>query len=195
MIVIGVTGSLGTGKSFVASVFKSLGARVLDADSLAHESLKKGTHSYKRIVKAFGAGILDGKRNISRKRLAAAVFGDKKRVVKLNGIIHPDVIRKIKENIRNAREAKAVVIDAPLLVEARLTGMVDKLIVVKASKKTQYCRSRKKLGIGKEECERRLKNQMPLSKKLKLADYVIRNDGPKSQTRRQVMQIWRQLWK
>lgn len=195
MMIIGVTGSLGTGKTFVSSIFGSLGAKVLDADRLAHESLKKGTPSYKKIVREFGGGILDGSRNIDRKKLAACVFGDRSKVKKLNGIIHPDVIRKIKENIRKAGKAQAVVIDAPLLIEANLAGMVDKLIVVKASKKNQYCRCAESLGIGKEECERRLKNQMPLAKKVKLADYVIRNDGPKSQTRRQVMQIWRQLWK
>ena len=195
MIVIGVTGSFGTGKSLVASILRSLGAKVLDADKLAHESLKKGSASYGKLVKVFGSGVLGTKRNIDRRKLAKRVFSDRKALKKLNGIIHPEVIRKIKEYIKKAHKGEAVVIDAPLLIEANLTGMVDKLIVVKASRKNQYCRSQKKLGIGKAECERRIRNQMPLAKKLKLADYMIRNDGTKSQTRRQVMQIWRQLWR
>jgi dephospho-CoA kinase len=195
MIILGVTGSLGTGKSFVASVLRSLGAKVLDADRMAHESLAKGSASYKRIVKLFGSGVLDKSGKINRSKLAGLVFKNKQALKKLNGIIHPDVIRKIKYNIRKAREDAVVVIDAPLLVEARLTGMVDKLIVVKASKKNQYRRCARSLGIGKEECERRLRNQMPLAKKLKLADYVIRNDHTKSRTRSQVKQIWRQLWR
>jgi dephospho-CoA kinase len=195
MIVIGVTGNIGTGKSFVASVFRSLGAKVLDADAMAHECLKKGTVTYKRIVKTFGADILDGKGNIVRKSLAGKVFGNKKEVKELNGIIHPDVIRRIRHNIKKARKDEAVVIDAPLLIEAHLTGLVDKLIVVKASRKNQYCRCARSLGIGKGECERRLKNQMPMSRKLKMADFVIRNNGPKSLTREQVNRIWGKLWK
>ena len=195
MITIGVTGSLGTGKSFVASVFRSLGAKVLDADSMAHESLKKGTPTYRKIVKTFGRAILKSSGDIDRKRLAERVFVNRSALVKLNSIIHPDVIRRIKYITGKAPIDKAVVIDAPLLVEAGLAGMVDILIVVKASRKNQYCRSQKKLGIGKEECERRLKNQMALSKKVKMADFVIRNDGTKGQTRKQVRQIWGKLWK
>ena len=195
MIVIGVTGSLGTGKSFVAGVFKSLGAKVLDADRMAHESLKKGTRTYRRIVRIFGKAVLNRAGGIDRKMLAERVFTNKSALEKLNSIIHPDVIRRIKYIIGKAPKDKAVVIDAPLLVEAGLAGMVDILIVVKASRKNQYCRCAKSLGIGKEECERRLRNQMALSKKLKMADFVIRNDRTKVRTRKQVRQIWGKLWK
>lgn len=195
MIIIGVTGGMGTGKSFVASEFGSLGARVLDADKMAHECLKKDTLTYKKIVKKFGKEILDSRGNIDRKNLAAVVFKSKKDTGELNSMIHPDVIRRIKGIIMTTRRHEAVVIDAPLLVEARLSGLVDKLIVVTASRKNQYCRSARRLGIGKEECERRLRNQMPLSRKAKIADFVIRNNGTREMCRKQVRRVWAKLWR
>jgi dephospho-CoA kinase len=195
MIVIGVTGGMGTGKSFVAAELGSLGAKVLDADNMAHECLKRGTVTYKKIVKVFGKRILDGRGSIDRKKLAAVVFDSRKEIQKLNSIIHPDVVRRIKGIISSTRKHEAVVIDAPLLVEAKLTGLVDKLIVVTASRKNQYCRSAHRLGIGKEECERRLKNQMPLSRKMKMADFVIRNNGTKEMCRNRLRRVWAKLWR
>jgi dephospho-CoA kinase len=195
MIVIGVTGGMGTGKSFVASELGSLGARVIDADKLAHECLKKSAFTYKKIIREFGKGILDSRGNIDRKKLAAVVFEDKEELEKLNSMIHPEVIRRIKGIISSTRRHKAVVIDAPLLVEARLSGLVDKLIVVTASRKNQYCRSARRLGIGKEECERRLRNQMPLSRKMKIADFVIRNNGTREMARKQLRRVWAKLWR
>ena len=101
-IIIGVTGSFGTGKTTVAGIFKKLGAKVLDADKLAHEALKAKTPSYKKIIKEFGRGVLDASSKVNRIKLAEVVFEDKISLDKLCKIIHPVVIKKIEQSIRSA---------------------------------------------------------------------------------------------
>ena len=140
MKVIGLTGSFGTGKTFVASIFKSLGGKVLDADKEAHDVIKKGRRAYRRIIGTFGRGILNKNGIIERRKLADIVFARKENLVKLNRIVHPEVIKAIKRGIMDARE-DIVIIDAPLLIEVNLMSMVDYLIVVKASWKNQIKRS------------------------------------------------------
>lgn len=193
MRVIGITGSFGTGKTFVASIFRSLGAKVLDADRIAHRTIRKEESAYRKIVKIFGKGILDARRNIKRRALAEIAFRDKKRLAALNGIIHPEVIKFIKERIRASGEDDVIIIDAPLLAEARLTGMVDTLIVVKASRRRQIERCVKKHRMARADVMRRIENQIPIKEKIKLADFVIDNDGPKSRTRKQAIKIWKEI--
>ncbi|MFA6078808.1 MAG: dephospho-CoA kinase [Candidatus Omnitrophota bacterium] len=195
MLVIGLTGGFCTGKSCAADVFKSLGAKVLDADSIAHQSLKKGAAGYKKIVKAFDRGILDRRGEIDRKKLAEIVFNEKKALKKLERIIHPGVIRSIKRAIREARKNDIIVIDAPLLIEAGLEKLADKLVVVKASQKNQIIRSNRKYRTKKEECLTRIRCQIPLKDKIKMADFVIDNDGTKKDTKEQIMEIWRKVWR
>ena len=196
MLVVGLTGSFGTGVTFVASIFKSLGAEVIDADRIAHEVIKKGTAVYKRIIRHFGKNLLDVNGNIDRRTLSAIVFNDKDKLHKLNAIIHPEVIKEIKERAKKARHDKVVIIDAPLLIEANLGRFVDKLIVVKSSTTKQIERSVKKFGLKSEEVLKRIKSQIPLERKIAMADFVIDNDRARSETKRQVIKIWREiLWR
>jgi dephospho-CoA kinase len=195
MTVLGLTGGFGTGKTFVASILKRSGAKVLDADAIAQRALAKGRPAYKKVVAAFGAGILDRARNVDRKALARIVFNDRRKLKKLNGIIHPEVITIIKREIRKSGKGRTVVIDAPLLVEAKLTGLVDRLIVVTVSRARQVQRCRKKFRMNEEEVCKRIRCQMPLSKKVKLADFVIDNNGSRTETERQIKAIWRNVWK
>lgn len=196
MKVIGLTGSFGTGKTFVASVFKSFGAKIVDADTIAHEAVAKGTKPHKRIVAAFGKKILDKNGEIDRTKLGAIVFSKKANLKKLDAIVHPEVIRAIRAAIAGAGKDDVVVIDAPLLAEAGLTGIVDKLVVVAASTQNQITRCTKKFKISREEVLRRIKNQMSLKKKVTLADFVIDNDGTKAETRKIVKNVWRKMvWK
>ena len=103
MMVIGVTGNFGTGKTFVASIFKGLGAKVLDADKIAHTVIRKGKPSYKRIRTLFGEGILDRSRDIDKRRLGEIVFKYKSALRRLNNIVHPEVIKFIKDKIKKAK--------------------------------------------------------------------------------------------
>ena len=194
MKVIGVTGNFGTGKTFVASIFASLGAKVLDADRIAHDAIKPGMPAYRRIVGIFGSSILDNKGNIERKRLARIVFSSKEDLRRLNRIVHPEVIKVIKRKIARAGKARVVVIDAPLLIETNLTGLVDKLIVVKSSKRAQIERCTKKFCIKKEDVLKRMGHQIPIGEKIKMADFVIDNNGTRSETKTEVRKVWRRMY-
>lgn len=195
MITIGLTGSFGSGKTFVASIFRSLGAEVIDADRIAHEVIRKGSAAYKKIIRAFGKDILDKSGNIDRRELSEIVFDRDETVYKLNKIVHPEVIEIIKERIKKSTHNKIIVIDAPLLVEANLAEFMDKLIVVKASTTNQIDRCVRKFGLKSAEVLKRIKNQIPLKRKIKMADFVIDNDGRRSETKKQAIKIWRQLWR
>jgi len=193
MLIIGITGGFGTGKSYVTGIFRSLGAKVIDADRLAHESIKKGNTAYRKVVALFGPSVLKAGREIDRRKLGRLVFGDKRLLKRLDKIVHPEVIKTIKNKIRQARRDDVVVIDAPLLIEAGLAGLVDKLVVVACPKSEQIRRCIKKFGIDKKEVLKRVRNQISLMKKIKMADHVVDNSGPKAETREAAKKIWRQI--
>ena len=197
-MIVGLTGSFGTGKSFVASIFKRLGAKVIDADDIAREALEKGSSPYKRIVAAFGDSVLDKSRNIDRRKLSRLVFGSPARLKTLNRIVHPPVISEIISRAWAAGGRPVIVIDAPLLVEANLAGMADLLVVVKAPRSKQIERCMRKFKeLKKEDVLKRIRSQVPIEKKVKMADFVIDNGQTKSRTAKQVMEIWRKvkLWR
>jgi len=196
-MILGLTGSFGSGKSTVAGMLRACGASVLDADKIAHRCLSRGTVTYKKILSIFGTRILNRNKKIDRKRLAAVVFGNKALLKILNKIIHPQVISIIKEKLRRC-DKKIIVIDAPLLIEAGLRRIADKLIVVKTSRPQQIKRIQKRMRLGREEISKRIKAQIPLQCKVRLADFVIDNNGTRKQTQRQVKEIWKKtegMWK
>ena len=191
--VIGLTGGFGTGKTFVASLLRSSGAVVLDADRIAHDCIAKGKPAYRKIVAAFGPDVLGAGRRIDRTKLAAVVFGDTGRVRRLNRIVHPDVIAVIRRSLKKAGEDDIVVIDAPLLVEAGLARTVDSLIVVTCPRNAQIARCMKKFCLGRQDVLKRIGNQIPMAKKVAMADFVIDNGKTKDGTRRQVKRIWKEI--
>src|SRR3989338_7552893 len=143
MVVIGVTGGVGTGKATVAKMCKELGAVVLDADSMAHQVMEPKRLCWRRVVERFGEEVLNEDQTINRRRLAAIVFRDGGQRRQLEAVIHPQVVRKMKQRLHRlrrsglpgvarggqARRIPAVVLDVPLLVEADAQGMVDALVV------------------------------------------------------------------
>jgi dephospho-CoA kinase len=191
--VVGLTGGFGTGKTSVASVFRSLGARVIDADAIARSTVAKGRNAYKKILAAFGPGVLGRAREIDRPRLAAIVFADPKALARLNRIVHPEVIDKIKRMIRGCGKHQVVVVDAPLLIEAGLAGITDLIVVVKAPREAQIRRCMNKFRMKRPDVIRRIKNQIPINRKIDMADFVVDNGGERSQTRRQVKMIWKEI--
>jgi len=196
VIVIGLTGSFGTGKSTVARMFKELGARVLDADTIAHDLIRPGRDSWRKIVHCFGPDILNRNQSINRDKLAKIVFRKRQDLRKLEQIIHPLVVREIARRlgkIENSRKNEIVVIDAPLLIEVGLAKKVDILIVVKLNRTEQIVRALKQKGISRAQILKRIRSQLPLSKKIAIADYVIDNNGRKNDTRRQVKKIWEEI--
>lgn len=193
-IILGLTGSFGSGKTTVARIFKFLGCKIIDADRIAHRIIKPRTEIYKRIIDAFGEDILKRNKTIDRNKLARIVFDNKNLLKVLNKVMHPQVIKIIKEKIRTSR-SKIIVLDAPLLIEAGLQNLVDKLIVVKIDRKKQIKRILKKTSLSKTDILKRIKHLLPLQIKVRLADFVIDNSGTIEKTKKQVEQIRRSLWK
>ncbi|MDO8488974.1 MAG: dephospho-CoA kinase [Candidatus Omnitrophota bacterium] len=193
-LVLGITGNIGSGKSSVASMFKAKDSQLIDADRLGHELLSIGCGVYKKIIKSFGKGILKANKEIDRVKLGAIVFARSQALAKLNSIVHPVLIREIKRLIRNSNK-RVIILDAALIIEAGLKNMVDTLIVVTAKKSQQILRSRKSSGLKNGQIMKRLKSQISQNKKLSFADFIIDNSGSIGETRKQVLEIRRKLWK
>ncbi len=195
MFVIGLTGSLGTGKSTVARMFAKCGAKILDADVIARRQLYRGKKSSQRVVRIFGKDILTRGR-IDRKKLAEIVFNDVKRLRELENIIHPEIRREIIQKLKQYKRAKkTIVMDVPLLFEAGLDVFADQTMVVKAKKNIQIERAMKHLGMTKTEVLKRIKAQMSLREKIRRADVVIDNSGNLIQIKKQVQKIWEKILK
>ncbi len=193
VLVVGLTGGLGSGKTTVARMFARLGAVVIDADRIVHEVLDRAGAVRSEVIRVFGEGIATGGR-IDRRKLAAVVFRDARRLRRLEAILHPVVIRKMRRRIRAAaREGRGVIVlDVPLLFEAGLAGEVDRVVVVTARREQRIRRAAAALRLSRNETERRMRAQMPLRLKVRAADAVIDNSGEVSVTRRQVTALWRQ---
>lgn len=192
-IILGITGSLATGKSTVANIFRAYGATLIDADRIAHEVIKPQGAIYKKIVAFFGRGILGKRKTIDRQKLARIVFSDQKALKKLNHVMHPEIIRMIKERIKET-DASIIVLDAPLLIEAGLGGLVDRLVVVKCNLGEQLSRLRDRhSGLSRSDALKVIHCQIPLKEKVSLADFVIDNSGTVDNTKRQVEKIYQNL--
>jgi dephospho-CoA kinase len=193
-LILGITGSFGSGKTTVAKMFKSQGAQIIDADKLAHNCLAPKSPYYKRIINTFGKDILNKNNAIDRKKLAAIVFNNKNLLLKLNNIIHPQVIRIIKKKMKYSK-SKLIVLDVALLIESGLKKEVDKLIVVKIHRHKQIERIKKRDSLRSKDILKRISYQIPLEQKAGLADFIIDNSGTLKETERQVKDIWKSIYK
>lgn len=195
MLVIGLTGSLGTGKTTVARMFLKLGARVIGADAIVHQLMRPKGKAFRPIVRRFGQEVLTANA-IDRKKLSQIVFNDAKQLDKLCRIIHPLVAQQIKNTIHQLQDGPAkpmVVIDVPLLIEAGFNRWVDYVIVVKTSRRLQIERVIRRQDLSRAEAVKRIKAQVPLQEKIRLADMIIDNGGTLTQTQKQVKVIWQRL--
>lgn len=195
-LVLGITGSFCCGKTTVAGMFRRLGASCINVDTIYHRLIKPRGLLYERIVSAFGQDVLGNNKQIDRKKLAKIVFGENEALKRLCRITHPAIIKRMNLELAKLKRAKGcvvIVIDAPLLIEARLLDVADKLIVVKASKRNQIARCKRQRGVPGAEVIKRIRSQAPQAEKVKLADYVINNNGTLRQTREQVKDIWRKV--
>ena len=197
MMIVGLTGSVGTGKSTVTNLFRDLGVYVIDWDELARSVTRPRSKAWKEITEYFGTGILDDDLAIDRQRLARIVFSNKRKLEKLNRIVHPEVFRedqRITDEITGHDPDALIVKDIPLLFEVGLNMSVDKIVVVTASEQTQLRRLKEK-GINRQDAGNRMNSQLPLEEKVKSADFVIDNDGPLEDTKRQVEEVYSVLTK
>ncbi|MEG3593945.1 MAG: dephospho-CoA kinase [Chloroflexota bacterium] len=179
MIIIGLTGGIGTGKSTASRLLSNLGAVVLDADSLGHDTYKKGTELFRALVKTFGQEIVGKKGEIDRTKLADIVFANQNLLTRLNLMVHPQIKTHIEKAISrlDRKKTSMVVIDAAILVEAGWTDLVDEVWVLTAERKTIIERLSNKFKNNMAGALKRMEFQMPQSELVSKADVVIDNDG------------------
>lgn len=172
--VVGLTGSIGTGKSSALAEFEKLGAATVSLDQVAREQAKKGREGYKAIVRDFGTCILKKDGNIDRGLLGRVVFNDKKARLGLEKATHPFILREMKKLV--GRMNGLVVVDVPLLFEKKLQRHFDATILIACRPQKQLQRILKRDNLSSMEARQRILAQWPLAKKRMLADVTIDND-------------------
>ena len=196
MFVVGLTGGIASGKSVVSNMLRDLGASIIDADEISREIMIPHTKSWEEVITLYGNDLLLEDLTIDRKKLAISVFKDSEQIKKLNRIVHPYIMQRIEEMIEEIRDKNPqalVIVDAALLVETGVYKHYDKLIVVYVSKKTQLKRLMIRDAMSREEAKSRIDLQSPLTEKLKVADYIIENEGSLSKTREEVEKVYKAL--
>lgn len=195
MITVGLTGGFASGKTTVARMFQARGAKFISADAIVHRLLKGRGRCARRVVRVFGRGILS-QGQIDRRKLAGVVFHDPVQRKMLEGIIHPEVIREIKKEVKahkNVHRKKVLMIEVPLLFEAGLERIFDYTLTVFATRPQQIRRALQTRSLTRQEIQNRIKSQLPLAVKRRLADILIDNRGSLSYTKRQTSEAWHTL--
>jgi dephospho-CoA kinase len=197
-MVVGLTGGIATGKSTVARLFVGCGARLVDADVLAREAIAPGRSAYDAIIAVFGRGIRGADGTIDRDRLGKLVFGEPTQLARLNAIVHPHVVHeqeRLCREIAKKEPAAIVIYDAALLIETGAHKRTDRVVVVTADEHTQLERLMSRNGLSENEANQRIHAQMPLTEKVKLANYVIDGTLPLDQLNLEVKRIYEELRK
>ena len=177
-MIIGITGSIGTGKSTVSNYLISKGYSVVDADKISKGAYNIGSNGYKAILEVFGVEILNSNGEVDRKKIKKIVFDNSNMLQRLNMAIHPIIINEIEKEIEILLESQNVVfLDAPLLIETELHKKVDKIIVVVCDKNEQINRIIKRDKITADMAISIINSQMSIDEKLKFADYIVYNNS------------------
>ena len=195
-LVLGVTGGIAGGKTTVADILTELGAPAIDFDVLAREVVAPGTPCLEEISRVFGKGIISSDGRLNRKKLSGIVFQDPEKRKKLEALTHPAIVRSFRNQVEEIRRsAPGAIIQAviPLLFEVGLERLVDRILVAYVPRETQRERLMARDGIGRDRAERILDAQWPIDEKRERADFVIHNDGPISETRKQAADLWKRL--
>ena len=194
--IIVITGSIATGKSLVSSYLREMGFKIIDADEIAHLLMQPGKVNYNNIVEYFGKGILDSNKIIDNKKLAHIVFNDDEELQVLNNLTHDNIFNKIMNEINNSNE-DIIFVDIPLYIENidKNNIPVDEIWLVYTDEKNQLQRLMKRNHLSQEQASSRIKSQMSIEDKVEFADFVIDNTGNKDDTKRQIKEKLRNLWK
>lgn len=196
MLKVGLTGSIGVGKSFVSSVLAELGCRVLDADKTAREVVAAGSPGLRAVVEAFGSEVLQPDGTLDRAQLGAIVFADETKRLLLNSTLHPFIIAAQDEQLSDweIEDARGIaVVDAALMVESGGYKRFDKLIVVHCSPGVQLERLMLRNAISRDEAARRIAAQMPQEEKILYADFLIDTSNGFEDTRQQTRKVYEKL--
>jgi dephospho-CoA kinase len=193
MLRVGLTGGIATGKSTAGQMFVELGCHLIDSDRITHQLFEPGQSVHNAVVEQFGKRIVAPDGTIDRKVLGEIVFKeDPGARLKLNRLVHPAVIQRQQEWLNEMQQkdpAGVAIVDAALMIEVGTYKNYDKVIVVTCSPEIQKRRLLERSGLKEDEIDARIRSQMPMSEKVKYADFVIDNSGDLAGTRRQVAEI------
>ena len=193
MLLVGLTGGIGSGKSTVTRMLEERGAVVLDADVFAREAVRGGSEGFRRVLERFGRGVVGPDGELDRPRLASIVFNDREALGDLEAIVHPEVRRLIADGIgAHLDTGDVVVLVNPLLIEMGTHRDCDVVVVVSASPETQVARSVDR-GMAEDDVRARIAAQLPLEERARQADVIIDNEGSLEDLRGQVDRLWDRL--
>lgn len=196
MIIVGLTGGIATGKSTVASILAEAGVIVIDADDVAHDVIKKGLPAWHQIIKCFGREVLLPDGEINRAYLGDIIFRDYDKKRELNKIVHPLVAQRISEQLKRIKRENPdaiVVLDVPLLLEAGMQKGMPEVIVVYIPEQLQIKRLMARDNISEADALVRIRSQMPIEEKKKLASIVIDNSFSLAKTRERTLEVYQYL--
>jgi dephospho-CoA kinase len=195
MLLVGLTGNIGSGKSTVAQLLSERGATIIDADVLARRAVEAGTGAYASIVERWGTSILAADGLIDRGALRRIVFTEPQELEQLNAIVHPEVERMRAALVEQARQRgdRLVVCDIPLLFERRMTDGFDRIVLVDAPRPVRLERLVRERGLRETEAMDVIVAQMPAELKRARADFVIDNVGTLTQLDQRVTEVWAAL--
>jgi dephospho-CoA kinase len=192
-MIIGLTGSIATGKSESAKYFDALGVYSIDADAISRELTAKGMPALRELVEIFGHDILYSNGTLNRKKLAYIIFSDKQAKLRVEKILHAYIIARVHEIIYHKINQYNIVINAPLLFEVGLNKICDKTVVIWVPYAIQLKRFALRDNLNVDEVKKRIDFQMPIEEKVKLADFVIDNTGSKKDLRNKVNYLYKLL--
>lgn len=192
MLVIGLTGGIGTGKSEVTRMLEALGAVVINADQVGHEAYRPDSESWKEVVNNFGEQILRPNGEIDRQKLGAIVFADTDQLSKLNQIMHPRMARIVSDQLESLRGQgiRVVVVEAALLFEAGWDSLVDEVWATDSPVGTVIERLQARNGMSAEEALKRIDSQMDRAERLKRAQVIVDNGGDVADLESKVETLW-----
>ena len=192
MLVIGLTGSIGTGKSEAARQLEILGASIISADQVGHEAYTPNTEAWEQVVAAFGDDILQDDKDIDRRKLGAIVFSDPSELEKLNAIMHPRMARMVSDKIEVLRGqgVKVVVVEAALLFEAGWDTLVEEVWVTDSSEDIVVGRLKERNGLSEEEAKKRINSQMDRAERIERSDFLIDNSSDMAGLESAIKELW-----
>ena len=192
MLVIGLTGSIGTGESEAARQLEILGASIISADQVGHEAYTPNTEAWEQVVAAFGDDILQDDKDIDRRKLGAIVFSDPSQLEKLNAIMHPRMARMVSDKIEVlcGQGVKVVVVEAALLFEAGWDTLVEEVWVTDTSEDIVVERLKNRNGLSEEEAKKRINSQMDRAERIERSDFVIDNSSDMAGLEIAIKELW-----
>jgi len=194
VLLVGLTGGIGSGKSTVARLLERRGAIVIDADHLAREAVARGTAGFDRVIDTFGPGVLATDGDLDRVLLAAIIFADPERRAALEAIVHPEVARRFGERVEELRDSgRVVVYVSPLLVELGLAPAFDVVVIVTASPHLRVSRVASDRDLSPEDVRARMAAQATDEQRMEVADVLVDNDGSLAELEPQIDRLWSDL--